>query len=385
MSKDYTDFLVSLTRNHVLNRRGFLGGSAVLAGGAMLAPMFPVSQARAAASGTLKLMAWEGFTLEQELKEWREKNNITVNVTTITSNEDIQAKLVGSSPVALDVCEVTASYGDLWARDLKITTALDRSKLPNYNAENLFPYFYNGKYWVIDNELTALPWIWGMDMPIYVEGAPPIKSYKDFLRPEYEGKLTMMDGQFGMFDIVARLGGFGDKYPFVTRDDMAASWKALAPWKKQIRTFATSNGDVASLLSSKEILGSFCSWVGITTETAKAGVKSLAVVPEEGGVAWCDAWFIPKTAENIEAAYAFMNQSLDPAIQAQVAKSTACASVSTQSLQHMDEATKAMFDYANIDAALAKAPIRSLPPTSSDEFATYDDWLQGWSDFKSGF
>ncbi|QCJ01105.1 ABC transporter substrate-binding protein [Agrobacterium larrymoorei] len=384
MAKTGTDKFLEMMRQHMLNRRSFLGGSAALAGGAMLAPIFPSTDAYAAVGGSIRLLAWEGFTLDKELADWRNKNKVTVNVSIISAQEDVQAKLLGGSPVALDVTEVSASYGELYARDLKITTPLDPSRLPNYNADNIFKFFYNGKYWLIDNVLTALPWIWGMDMPLYADGAPPIKSFRDFLKPEYEGKLTMIDGQIGTFDLASRLAGLGDKYPYVTRDEMASAWKALLPWKKQIRTFAASNGDVASLVSSKEVLGCFCTWTGVPVETLKSGVKSHSVIPEEGGVTWCDAWFIPKTAENVDTAYEFMNQSLDPVVQASAAKTAAGASVSSKSLVHMDDDTKALFDYANIDSALAKSPIRPLPPGSSDKFATYDDWMQGWSDFKSG-
>ncbi|QCJ01104.1 ABC transporter substrate-binding protein [Agrobacterium larrymoorei] len=385
MEKTQTDIITNMMREHLLNRRSFLGASAVGVGGAILAPLFGAGRAQAAVGGSMKLMAWEGFTLDTELKSWREKSGVNVNVSIISAQEDVQAKLIGGSPVALDVAEVGASYSELYAKDLKITTPLDPSKLPNYNADNIYKYFYNGKYWLIDDQLAALPWIWGMDMPLYVEGAPPIKSLKDFLKPEYEGKLTIIDGQVGTFDLASRLAGLGDKFPYVTRDEMAAAWENLQPWKKQVRTFATSNGDVASLIASKEILGCLCTWTGVPAETAKAGVKSHTVIPEEGGVTWCDAWFVPKTAENIDTAYAFMNQSLDPAVQAQAAKTTACAAVSSKAIDYMDADTKALFDYGNIEAALAKSPIHALPPTTSDKYATYDDWLQGWNDFKSGF
>lgn len=383
MTKNELD-LSGLVRDHILNRRSFLRGSATLAGGAMLAPFYPLSQAQAAVGGTLKLLAWEGFTLDKELKDWRGKNGVNVNVSIISAQEDVQAKLLGGSPVALDVTEVTASYTDLYTRELKITTPLDPARIPNYNPENIFKYFYNGRYWLMDGQLTSVPWIWGMDMPVYADGAPPIKSFKDFLKPEYEGKLTMIDGQVGTFDLTARLAGFGDKYPYISKDEMAAAWKNLEPWKRQIRTFAASNGDVASLFASKEILGCFCTWSGVPGETAKSGVKSYAVIPEEGGVTWCDSWFIPKTAENVDTAYAFINESLDPVVQAQGAKTAACAAVSSKSVAYMDEETKALFDYANIESALEKSPIHDLPPASSDKYATYDDWLQGWNDFKSG-
>ncbi|MBY3381826.1 ABC transporter substrate-binding protein [Rhizobium laguerreae] len=367
------------------DRRAFLKGAAALVGGAALAPYFPGS-AHAAVGGELKIMAWEGFTLDAELKDWRKKNGVQPSVSIMATQDDVQGKLVGGTPIPLDVAEYNQGYDKFYGDELKITTPLDESKIPNYSRDATFAGFYKTEHWYWNNVLHGVPWVWGLNSLIYnPKIIPSVATYKDLLKPEYAGKIAFGDDTLATWPMIARVAGLGSKYPNLTAAELDQAFEALKPYRDQSKVFAASNGDAINLLVSGEIGALFAGWSGIPTETAKQNVETRYAVPEEGAAMWCDAWFIPTSATNIDTAYAFINESLNPKVQAEVCKAIVGGSVQKASIDMMDNSTRTLFDYANLDEVFKKAPLQGIPPRASDTYATFDQWVEKWSDFKSGF
>ena len=158
----------------------------------------------------------------------------------------------------------------------------------------------------------------------------------------------------------------------------------MREYRAQTLTFAASNGDLISLFNSGDIAAVFNGWSGITGETVKAGVETAYVIPEEGAVMWSDALFTPRAADNFDTAHAYINEILRPDVQAQLAKDTTAGIVNKNAVPLMDEATRALFDYDNLDAVFANAPLEGIAPRESDEHATYDDWVRAYEDLKIG-
>ncbi|MBY3381813.1 ABC transporter substrate-binding protein [Rhizobium laguerreae] len=367
------------------DRRAFLNGSATLLGSAVLAPYFP-GAAQAAIGGELKIMAWEGFTLDAELKDWRERNGIKANVTIISTQDDVQGKFVGGTPISLDVAEYNQGYDKFYGDELKITSPLDAAKIPNYSKEKTFSGFYMTEHWYWNNVLHGIPWIWGLNSLVYnPKVIPSIETYKDLLKPEYKGKLAFGDDTTATWPMIARIAGMGDKYPNLTLEELDQAYKALNPYRDQSKVFSASNGDSINLFVSGEIGALFAGWSGIPTETAKQNVETRYAIPEEGAAMWCDAWFIPPSATNVETAYAFINESLNPKAQAEVCKAIVGGAVQKTAVELMDDATRALFDYDNLDEVFRNAPLQGIPPRASDSYATYDQWVEKWTEFKSGF
>ncbi|MBL4929438.1 ABC transporter substrate-binding protein [Fuscibacter oryzae] len=367
-----------------LSRRRFINGAAALTGGAVLAPMLP-GFARAA-GGELSVMAWEGFTMETELKDWLASEGITIKASIIGTQDDVNARLVGSTPVPTDVSEFNQGYNHFYGDELAITTPLDESKLPNYNAEETFAGFYKAPTWFWDGKLHGVPWIWGLNSLVYNPAVvPEPKSYADLLKPEYKDKLAFGDDTLATWPMIARVAGYGDKFPNLTVEELDDAFAQMDPYRAQCRVFAASNGDSINLLVNGEIGALFCGWSGIPNETAKQGVETKYVIPAEGAAMWCDAWFIPTAATNTDLAHAYINATLGAQAQADVCKNVVGGTVQKPAVDKMDDATKGLFDYGNLDAVFASSPLQGIPPRESDEFATYDQWVAKWEEFKLGF
>jgi len=376
---------IKIATNQRIARRSLIKGLSALAAGAFFAPLLS-NRSFAAVGGNLRIMAWEGFTLEQELRQWRERNQVQVNAAIISTQDDVHARFVGGNPLPLDIAEYNQGYAKFYGNDLKIMQPLDEGKIPNYSAERIFPGFYLGDYWHWEGKLLGIPWVWGLNSLIYnPKHIPVIQSYRDLLSPKLKGKLTIGDDNIATWPMIARVAGLGHKFPNLSAQELDTAFKAMEPYRDQCRVFSASNGDSINLLVSGEVSAVFCGWSGITTETEKQGVETRYALPEEGASMWCDAWFIPISAVNRDTAHAFINESLTPQVQAAACKAVVGGAVSKEALKYMDAETLSYFDYGNLAQIQKKSPLQGIPPFHSEQYATYAMWVDKWTAFKAGF
>lgn len=208
-------------------------------------------------------------------------------------------------------------------------------------------------------------------------------SYKDLLAPELTGKIAFVDDTLATWPLIAAVTGYGDKFPNLTKDELADMYAKFEPYRAQSRVVSLTYGDVVALFNSGEIAALYCGWTGIPNETAKSGVTTEYTIPEEGAGTWCDAWFIPPSSDNDDTAYAFINEAISPEIQAKVATRNAAGVVSSKAVALLPPETKVLFDYDNAENIFKKAPLLGLPPMESTDLATYADWVEAWNAFKA--
>ncbi len=344
-----------------------------------------VTPAHAAVGGSLQIMAWEGYDMTNELKDWRAKNDITVETSSIASQDDVHAKFIAGNPPPIDLAEYNQAYSKLYINDMKIVSPIDMSKVPNYNADNIFDVFFDKPTWFSDGKHWGSPYIWGFNTLLY--NSDLVKrptSYKDLLDPSLKGKIAIMDDATGNFPLIARLAGFGDKYPLLTRDELQKAFENYVLYRNQARLISINQGDVANFVASKEVAAVLVADPSIITQVRAQGVPLEMAMPQEGPVLWVDAWFIPISADNIETAHEFINQSLDPQIQAKVATAVVQAPVSKKAVEFLDTEARSRIDYSRVDEIFASG-LPGIPPVEDDgEHATYSDWVQAWQEFKAG-
>lgn len=366
-----------------VSRRTFLGGASALAGGALMGPFIP--RAARAAGGDIQIIAWEGFQLDQELADWREKNGVTVDFSAMGNQDDVTAKFNTPNPPPFDAAEYNQGYADLYLDVLKITKPLDPAKMPNYSADNLFDVFYNKPTWYRNNTVFGVPYAWGLNSLVYNPALmEKPTSYNDLLKPELKGKIALVDDTLATWPIAARLVGLGDKFPNLTKDEMGKVFENLNRFREHARIISLTYGDLVSLFVSGEVVALFCGWTGIPVETAKQGVKTEYTIPSEGAGTWCDAWFMPHSVDNEETAYAFINEAIGPEVQAKVAARNSSGVVSSKAVEHLTPDAKALFDYSDVPGIFKSSPLLGIPPLESDTLATYADWVAAWNEFKAG-
>jgi spermidine/putrescine transport system substrate-binding protein len=366
-----------------ISRRALIAASGATALGAVLAPLLP---ARAeAVGGHLEIFAWEGFEMTEQLASWREAHGVTQDATAIGSMEDVQAKFVGGNPPPYDIAVYSNGYERLFVDRLKIVKPLDESKVPNYNQNDILPFFYKSSFNYFDGQVWAIPEAWGINTIIYNSSLhEEPKSYLDLLKPEFKGKLAIADDTLATWPAAARCAGLIDKYPDVTKEELKQIFDILNRFKENARVITLTYGDLITLFVSGEVTAVLCGWIGIPGETAKQGVTTTYSIPKEGPNLWSDAWFIPISSDNEATALAWINEYVSPEMQAAMCNATSSATVNRRAVSLLDPAIKGLYPYENLDSIFASNRLLGAPPRESDQFATYDDWVTAWQEFKAG-
>lgn len=346
---------------------------------------FGSTSANAEVGGDLQVMAWEGYDMAVELDKWRKENNVTLQSVSIASQDDVHTKFLAGNPPPIDLAEYNQAYSALYIKQMQIVKPIDKSQLKNYNADNLFSVFYEKPTWSSDGKMWGVPYIWGLNTILYnpAKVAKPT-SYTDMLKPEFKGKIAIMDDTTSSWPVAARVAGFGDKYPLLTKDELKQAFQEFSKYRSQARLIALNQGDLANFMASGEVIAALCADPSIITQVEAQGTKIEMSIPKEGAVLWVDAWFMPVSADNVETAQAYMDQALDPQVQAKVATAVSQAPVSRKALEFMDEKNRKRFDYDNIEQIFA-AGLPGIPPVEDDgTHATYSDWVTAWQEFKAG-
>ena len=209
-------------------------------------------------------------------------------------------------------------------------------------------------------------------------------SYTDLLDPKHKGKIAIADDTVSSWPVAARVAGFGDKFPNVTPDELKQIFTNFNQYREQARLVVLSMGDTASLMASGELDAALCADPNIINIGAEQDADLAMAIPKEGPVLWVDSWFVPISADNVETAHAFMNASLDPKVQAEVAMAVNQFPVSPGAVEHLSEEARNRIDYSNLDAFFSGG-LPGIPPTEADgQHATYDDWVRAWEGFKAG-
>ena len=368
-----------------LSRRSILkaGGAALVAAG-----WSPAFQARAdvpKASGTMNMISWEGMDFPEQMKAWREANNVEVQATYMGSHDDIQAKILGGGGEGLDLITYGSSYKQLY-RELKILTPLDPGKISN--LKNLLPFFASNvqSIWVEpDGTRTGVPADWGAVGISYdsdvIKEAPT--SYDILFDPKFKGKVGMPDDPLGAYGQAARVLNLDSSR--MTEDQFKTVTNWLKDLAKQTKGVSPSYGDVSTRFIAGDIALSFLGWAAYKSFGANAGKNTIETVwPKNGGgLAFSNAWAIPPGADNPDTVYAWINETLKPEINAATATFLVGGVVVSGAEAKLDPTMAALYPYNDLEAFFALAPLQQDPPIESKEFVTRDRVLAAWQEVKS--
>jgi spermidine/putrescine transport system substrate-binding protein len=339
-----------------------------------------------AASGTEDFLSWEGYDIPDQLKAWREKNGVEVKATYIANHDEIQAKLLaGGGSQGYDIITYYQGYRPLYT-ELGILEPLDVEKIPN--LVNLLPYFASGdkEFWVgADGVRTGIPWTWGSIGITYDSAVVTTEptSWMQLLEPEWKGKVGLPDDPVGSFTLACHV--LGKDPAAVPKADVGEVVDFLKQIIGQSKSIAPSFGDLATQLVSGDVAITWQGWAAMNSFAAAAGKDTVkTVVPKEGAFSFCDAYALPKGADNADTTYSWMNEALDPKVNADAAVYLVGGVTVTGAPELLDDATRSLYPYEDLDGLLERAPFYNNPPKESDEYVTFDEWQAKWQEIKAG-
>lgn len=259
--------------------------------------------------GELNVLTWGEYIDPELLTIFEEETGVKINYVEMTSNEEMLIKLK-SPDCVYDMC-FPSEYiiEQLLANDMLLP--LDMEKIPN--AQNIMANMLEITNGFDPGNKYSLPYMWGTVGILYnttiVE--EPITSWGALWDEKYAGQIWMYDSVRDTIGITLKYLG----YDLNTRDaaQVEQARDMLIAQKPLRKGFGTDNMR-ASMVNGKGAMAVMYS--GDAFACIDENEDLAFVVPEEGSNVWFDNVVIPKTAQNVEAAHAFINFLNDGAIAA---------------------------------------------------------------------
>ncbi len=256
-------------------------------------------------SKDINIFVWTEYIPQDAIDCFQEVYGINVNRKEYSSNEEMYASLSAGS-TNYDLVQPTDYIVSLMVRQ-GLLQKLDHSKLPvlqYFDPNYLDLPFDKG------NEYT-IPYQAGIDAIVYnsdtIKDAPT--AYADLWKPEFINAKRMVvldDSRVGIGATLLTLG-----YSVNTTDDkqLNEAKAKLAELAKGIKLF-DSDSPKTALIAGDVDLG--ITWTGEAFLAAQENPAIKFVYPKEGAIIWQDNYAMPKDAPHADAAYAWLNYTMQP-------------------------------------------------------------------------
>jgi spermidine/putrescine transport system substrate-binding protein len=266
---------------------------------------------RAAAATTLTWMGWQGYETPILSGSFIADNDIDFQPTFISSNEEIITKLQAGGIGKTDLITMYFGYlplmaeGGLLSRSTLRASRFCRSGGTVHRQEAIK---YNG-------QLVGIPWTWG-SLPIMydptVVTSPPT-SWFDVMKPEYKGKVAMVDDPLGQLLVWGRPVTGAEVGTLLSKEQLAKVIDFLIEVKtKQARAFFATYSDMADAFARNEIVISTIGWEAVAVWAKQKGKTIDYTIPQEGTGMFMDCLCIPKDCPHVDLTYGLMNHILSP-------------------------------------------------------------------------
>lgn len=255
-------------------------------------------------SKELNIFVWTDYIPQDELECFELVYGIKINHDEYSSNEEMLAKLTAGA-TTYDIVQPTNNFVAPMIRG-NLLQKLDKSKL------SIMGYFapeYLGLPYDPNNDYTV-PYEAGTDAIVYnsdVITTPPT-SWADLFKSGCASKnMIMLDGAHDIIGAtLLSLGYDVNSTDQKQLDEAKAKLLELAPCIK----LYDSDSPKTALIAGDVDLG--ITWTGDAFLSSQAKPSIKYVYPKEGAILWQDNYGILASAPHVDAAYAWLNYSMQP-------------------------------------------------------------------------
>ncbi|MBC8782081.1 MULTISPECIES: polyamine ABC transporter substrate-binding protein [Pseudomonas] len=336
----------------------------------------------------LHVYNWSDYIAPDTIANFEKESGIKVVYDVFDSNETLEAKLLAGK----SGYDIVVPSNNFLAKQIKagVYQELDKSKLSNY--ANLNKSLLKAVSVSDPDNKHAFPYMWGSIgigyNPEKVKaalGVDKIDSWDVLMKPENIAKLkscgvSFLDSPTEMLPVALHYLG------------LPTDTQKKADLKQAEDLFLKLRPSIGYFHSSKYISdlanGNICVAVGYSgdiqqakSRAAEAGgkVKVAYDIPKEGAGSFYDMVAIPKDAENVDAAYKFMNYLLKPEVMAAITNSVRFPNGNEKATALVDKditSDPGIYPPADVQAKLYA--IADLPA------ATQREMTRSWTKIKSG-
>lgn len=255
-------------------------------------------------SKELNLFVWTEYIPS----EWKEcftlVYGVKINHDEYSANEEMYAKLAAGGS-NYDLVQPTDYIVSLMIKQ-GLIQKLDKSKLQAVFA-NMDPNYMNLEF-DPGNEYT-IPYQAGTDALIYnADKVPnPPKKWSDLWNPEYAGRMVFLDDSRVIIGMTLLTLGYDPNTTDPAQLNEAKN--KLAEVVPNVKLF-DSDSPKTALIAGDVDLG--VTWTGEAFTAQQENPAFKYVYPEEGSILWQDNWAIVANAPHLDAAYAWINYTMQP-------------------------------------------------------------------------
>jgi len=343
-----------------------------------------LSSRKAAAATTVTMFGWQDYDAGLRVGDFLSKNDITLNFTTIGSNDEIISRLAAGGAGQIDIVNPYMGYIPFLAAS-DLIEPVDESLVPN--LKDVPDVFRNDSNVIVDGKRYSVPFTWGSAPMAYDPAVIPTApdSWMDIFKPEYKGKVGMADDPIGNQMLAAILATDAKVPTMLTQDQLNQATEFLIKLKKdQVRQLAVSWGDLANAMGRSEIVITYSGGEFMKKFVGDAGKKIELVYPKEGTFAWFDSFCFAKGAPSREAAHKCANQALSVEGQVALTEKNFQGIMVQAAIDKLSPELKGLYPYDNMSEFQKKAKFFPMPPLKPDGVhASYDDWTAAYQRFKA--
>lgn len=274
----------------------------------ILAAATVLASAAAVQAEDLHVLNWKGYGADEPwaVEAFEKATGHKVINDFFNSEQEMLTKL-RTNPGLYDVVMINAAFTGQ-AIEEGLIQGIDVSKIANYgdiSADKSGSPMLNR-----DDTVFGVPWVWGLTAIAINDKSftTPPTSISVMWDEAHKGRVVIRDDAVEAI----QFGAIATGQDINDIEDMEAVKAQLTSLMPQIRTFWSSENDWNQMVASNQIdIGTY--WSG-SADRAKTqfNLPVSLVIPEEGAVAWLDAFSIPTGSKNVAGAEAFINYMIDP-------------------------------------------------------------------------
>ena len=338
----------------IITRRRLLQGGTYGAA-AICAPAILRAHDALASSGSVNVFAWPDYIQANQIEAFEKKTGIAINLTSYGSNEEAEAKLKDTGGKGIDVMFPTITFGaNYYAAD--ILRPLDEAKI--VNTGNIIESMLNDSLALgaqFQGKRMLLPFNWGTEAITFDSALLPLNdddiSFGVIWNEAFPAKVAVRQKSVIMgvglyLEAIGKVESNRMLDVYKSEEDARRVWdvclafilerrsRIAAFWNTAPEAMAAFKDDGASMGQTWDTTGLL-----LNREDAKWKYR----IPKEGGIAWMDGVGILSAAENVDQAYALINELLTPEMGGLMSQNTGYNSAVQGAADHAGEVYRRQF------------------------------------------
>jgi putative spermidine/putrescine transport system substrate-binding protein len=346
--------------------------------------------------GSLDLITWQGYTEDDWVKPFEQDTDCKVTVKYANTSDDMVNYMRQGGGTLYD--GVSAS-GDASNRLIASgdVAPVDISQFSEY--ANVMQSLQAPAHNTIDDVHYGVPYMWGPNFLMYntdvVKPAPTSWDVTFDPSSPYAGKVTGYDSPIFIADAALYLKthqpdlGITDPYE-LTSEQLDASVNLLKQQSSMIgKYWAYYLDEIKGFNSGDMVVGT--AWPVNEQYVQAAGKVNVAdVIPSEGVTGWADTWMMSSHAQHPNCMLKWMDYSLQPNVQTQVAEFYGATPSNTASCTKLnkDLGDAATAYHCGDDQFLQSVYLWKTPlgicPDGTQSCTDYNTWTEKWLEVRGG-